>query len=88
VSIALSLSPTGHVMADEPTSETVRIPSDLVEMARFMAFHSKEVSGKRQRLSQVVESVLRAPLSRAYDDFKAALEAAQQSKGKKGGAKP
>jgi hypothetical protein len=79
----------GAVMADRqqppsgdeqqrPSSETVRLAADLVEMARVVCFNRRTSSGRRLKLTEYLDGLLRGQITK---DF----EATQQEPKKKGG---
>lgn len=68
---------------DTPSSETVRIATDLKEMLREMAFFQRDDRGKRINLTQLIDNLLRGPVTEAYARFKAEQQAQGKPKGKK-----
>jgi hypothetical protein len=68
------------------TNETVRVDAELMEMARFICFHRK-VGGKRLKLTQFVDGILRGPILKQFAELQeqlgtAAPPAAPKGKGK------
>jgi hypothetical protein len=67
----------GSLMADEqptppggkhPGSETVRLASDLVEMARVVCFNRRTPGGRRVRVSEYLEALLREQITRDFEE--------------------
>lgn len=74
-------SPSG---GDRPATESVRLASDLVEMARVICFSRRVPKGRRLKIAEYLESLLREPITRDYQQE----TSGEQGKGKKGGGKP
>ncbi len=49
-----------------PPSETVRVAGDLMEMLRELAFHTRDTRGKRMKLTQIVDNILRPGVVTAH----------------------
>jgi hypothetical protein len=69
---------------DEPPTQTVRIAADLAAKARFICAHSTSPDGSRLTVSAYLASILRAPLTRDYNDAVARL--LREHEAKTGGA--
>jgi hypothetical protein len=65
------LDVAGHDMASEQISaddlepESVRLAGDLVEMVRYICFHTRD-GKKRLKLTKYLDSLLRSPVTRDY----------------------
>jgi len=81
------LLPNGLVMAETedsvddegPSSQTVRLPVDLVEMARFICFHRRGPKGRRIMLSRYLDSKLRQAITDEYHALQEEIARAAQS---------
>jgi hypothetical protein len=51
----------------EPPSETARIAGDLMEMMRKVCFNTKDSRGKRLKLAQLIDNLLRPAVLREYN---------------------
>lgn len=60
-------------------SETVRIEGDLMEQIRFICFHSKDARGKRIKIAQYLDNLIRGPVGREYAEIRARVAAEGQS---------
>lgn len=76
---------------EQPTSGTVRIPGEMLEMARFICLYDKAEGGKRLRLNDVFIALCQDGLKAWYDRVHARVFGEQQEKakgkGRKGGSK-
>lgn len=51
---------------EQPSSETVRIDRELLEMARYICFHRRTAAGKRLKLTQYLHDLLSGPIAADY----------------------
>jgi hypothetical protein len=89
VSLTQPLAPD-PVMADEvrpaddqPSSETARIASDLMEMAREICFHTKTTGNKRLKLAQYLDNLLRPLITRDHAALQERLAQERKPRGRK-----
>ena len=57
------------IMSEQTSSshgETVRVPADLVEMARHVCFNRRTAEGRRLRLTEYLSAILRGPVTADY----------------------
>ncbi len=54
---------------DLPSSETVRISGDLMEMLREICFHSRDERGRRFKMTQYLDGLIRPLVLREYAAF-------------------
>lgn len=64
-----------------PTSETVRVAGDLMALLRDICFYARDPRGKRYKLTQAVDTVLRTAITQWHAQVMA--EAAPAAKPKK-----
>lgn len=73
-------------MADEAEqeikTESIRVASDLVEMARFVTTRRKTPSGKRLKMVAYLDSILRGPITADYDAEEEKVSQERQAKTK------
>ncbi|MDE2104068.1 MAG: hypothetical protein KGL39_42920 [Patescibacteria group bacterium] len=66
VSLVIATPVHGSLMMERhvepPTSETVRVAHELMEMAREFCFNTRTSQGKRLKLTQYIDSLLRAAI--------------------------
>jgi hypothetical protein len=55
---------------DQAASETARVSKDLMEMMREICFHTKDDRGKRLKLTQLLDNLLRPAVRGAYNEFR------------------
>jgi hypothetical protein len=51
---------------EQPTSETVRVAGDLMEMLREICFNSRDPRNRRPKLTQVVDEILRPAVTKRH----------------------
>lgn len=61
-----------------PSSETVRVAGDLVELLREIAFHSRDTRGKRMKLTQIVDNILRPGVLKMHGELQQETKSSRQ----------
>jgi hypothetical protein len=65
-----------------PSSETVRLASDLVEMARVVCFGRRHPNGRRLHMTEYLDALLRSQITQ---DYEATLQDPKKRAGRGGG---
>lgn len=68
--MAKKTAPPPPPTPDEPSSETARVATDLMEMMREICFNTRDDRGKRIKITQLVDNLLRPVVLREHREFK------------------
>ncbi len=68
------VTPPPAAEPDQPSSETVRVAGDLMEMLRLICFHTRDERNRRLKLTQYVDGLLRPLVVREHAALRARLE--------------
>lgn len=66
-------TPAENQSGSEPTTEPGRIASDVMEMIRQLCFHGKDARGKRPKLTEMIDSLIRPAATQAFADLQRRL---------------
>lgn len=59
---------------DQPSTETLRVASDLVEMLREICFHSRDSRSRRLKITAVVDELLRPAVTKRHREVMQRVE--------------
>lgn len=80
-----SVACVGPLMADkeQPPTVTGRVATELMEMARIVCAHTKDSSGKRLKLTDYLDSILRPAITKDHEEVMARIAHEQRTRTKR-----